>query len=94
MITDNGINIQNIYYMLAYAFSVLKQDGYEKLASEEFDHTADLLSAILSKGISIQVKRGLGKEYIPVTEPLSTLRGKIDIAQSIKGQTIVVTPKS
>ncbi len=86
MITDKGIKIQNIYYMLAYAFSILKNDGYEKLASEDFENTADLLSAILAKGIALQVKRGLGKEYIPVTEPLSTLRGKIDIAQSIKGQ--------
>ena len=73
--------------MLTYAFSVLKNDGYEKLANEDFENTADLLSAILAKGIAIQVKRGLGKEYIPITEPLSTLRGKIDIAQSIKSQT-------
>ncbi len=89
MITDKGIKIQNIYYMLAYAFSILKNDGYEKLASEDFENTADLLSAILAKGIALQVKRGLGKEYIPITEPLSTLCGKIDIAQSIKGQTML-----
>ncbi len=89
MITENGIRIQNIYYMLAYAFSVLKNNGYDKLASEEFENTADLLSAILSKGIAIQVKRGLGKEYIPTTESLSTLRGKIDISESIKGQTML-----
>ena len=89
MITDNGIKIKNIYHMLSYAFSVLKNDGYEKLASEDFENTADLLSAILAKGIAIQVKRGLGKEYISATEPLSTLRGKIDVAQSIKGQTML-----
>ncbi len=89
MITENGINIHNIYYMLAYAFSVLKQNGYDKLAGEKFKNTADLLSSILSKGIAIQLKRGLGKEYIPITEPLSTLRGKIDISQSIKGQTML-----
>ena len=89
MITENGIRIQNIYYMLAYAFSVLKNDGYKKLASEDFENTADLLSTILAKGIAIQVKRGLGKEYIPITEPLSTLHGKIDISQSIKGQTML-----
>jgi len=86
---DKGIKIQNIYYMLAYAFQVLKNDAYEKLGSEDFENTADLLSAILAKGISIQVKRGLGKEYIPLSEPLTTLRGKIDIAQSIKGQTMI-----
>lgn len=89
MIVDKGIKIQNIYYMLAYAFQVLKNEGYEKLGCEDFENTADLLSAILAKGISIQVKRGLGKEYIPLSEPLATLRGKIDIAQSIKEQSII-----
>lgn len=89
MIMDHGIKIQNIYYMLAYAFQVLEENGFDKIANEEFENTADLLAAILAKGISIQIKRGLGKEYISLTEPLSTLRGKIDISGSIKGQTML-----
>ncbi len=89
MIIDKGIKIQNIYYMLTYAFSHLKSDGYEQLASEDFENTADLLSAILAKGIALEIKRGLGKEYLSVNDSLSTLRGKIDITQSIKGQTIL-----
>ena len=56
------IPIKNVYYMLTYAFKVLKGQGYQKLATEEFHHTADLMSAILAKGIAIQLKRGLGKE--------------------------------
>lgn len=47
------------------------------------------MAAILAKGIAVQIKRGLGKEYIPQTEPLSALRGKIDIAESIKTQTML-----
>jgi 5-methylcytosine-specific restriction enzyme subunit McrC len=47
------------------------------------------MAAILAKGIAIQIKRGLGKEYIPQTEPLSALRGKIDMAESIKTQTML-----
>ena len=47
------------------------------------------MAAILAKGITVQIKRGLGKEYIPQTEALSALRGKIDIAESIKTQTIL-----
>lgn len=83
------IRIQNIYYMLSYAFQVLKEQGYTKCSSEEFENTADLLSAILAKGISVQIKRGLGKEYISVAEPLYSLRGKIDISESIKTQVIM-----
>ncbi len=82
------IRIQNIYYMLAYAFQILNEQGYKSVATEEFENTADLCAAILIKGISMQIKRGLGKEYIPQTEPLPSLRGKIDVSETIKTQSI------
>lgn len=83
------IKIQNIYYMLAYAYQVLNEQGYKNIVTESFENTADLCSAILAKGLSSQIKRGLGKEYIPRTEALSSLRGKIDISDSIKSQTLM-----
>lgn len=82
------IRIQNIYYMLAYAFQVLNEQGYKNIATEEFDNTAELCAAILARGISMQIKRGLGKEYIPRTEALSALRGKIDISETVKTQAL------
>lgn len=83
------IPIQNVYYMLSYAFQVLNEQGYKNIATEQFNNTAELMAAILAKCIAVQIKRGLGKEYIPQTEPLSALRGKIDIAESIKTQTML-----
>ncbi|MFG6378239.1 MAG: 5-methylcytosine-specific restriction endonuclease system specificity protein McrC [Lachnospiraceae bacterium] len=83
------IPIQNVYYMLSYAFQVLNEQGYKNIATKQFNNTAELIAAILAKGIAVQIKRGLGKEYIPQTEPLSALRGKIDIAESIKTQTML-----
>ncbi len=74
--------------MLAYAFQVLNEQGYRNIATEDFDNTAELCAAILIRGTSIQIKRGLGKEYIPQTEALSSLRGKIDITESIKTQAL------
>lgn len=83
------IPVQNIYYMLAYAFQVLNENGYKDIATEQFDNVGELCAAILVKGVSIQLKRGLGKEYIPQTESLSSLRGKIDIAESVKTQSML-----
>ena len=82
------IRIQNIYYMLAYAFQVLNEHGYKSIATEDFDNTAELCAAILTRGIKIQIKRGLGKEYMSRTESLASLRGKIDITESIKTQAL------
>lgn len=83
------ICIQNIYYMLAYAFQILSQQSYASCATETFENTADLLSAILVKGIETQIKRGLGRTYTEEIQPLSGLRGKISIAESIKQQTLI-----
>lgn len=83
------IRIKNIYYMLSYAFQILNGQGYKMIQTEEFENAAELCSAILIKGVSAQIKRGLGKEYILQTESLSTVRGKIDISSSIKEQTII-----
>lgn len=88
MAETSRIRIQNIYYMLAYAFQVLHEEGYKSVALEEFEHTLDLLSAILAKGIANQVKRGLGREYIPHTDALSSPRGKISISSSITEQSL------
>lgn len=83
------IRIKNIYYMLSYAFRVLNEQGYKQIKTEEFDNVAELCAEILIKGVSYQIKRGLGKEYILHTEDLTTVRGKIDISASIKGQTVM-----
>ncbi|AOZ72144.1 5-methylcytosine-specific restriction endonuclease system specificity protein McrC [Boudabousia tangfeifanii] len=80
------IPTRNIYYMLAYAFTVLREDKYREVATEDFDHSADLLAAILERGISSQVKRGLGRDYLDRTDQLSSLRGKIEVSESVKTQ--------
>lgn len=84
MIEDKGILIQNIYYMLSYAFKELKSDGYSEISKEKFHNVHNLLAVILTKGVSKQIKRGLHKEYISVSENLSSLRGKINIYNSVK----------
>lgn len=75
--------------MLSYAFQVLNEQGYKQVATEEYENVAEMCAAILIKGVSLQIKRGLGKEYVLKTETLSFLRGKIDISASVKGQSML-----
>ena len=83
------IPIRNIYYMLSYAFQVLREQGYKSIETEQFDNVAELCAAILSRGVSLQLKRGLGREYIENTEPLSSVRGRINISESIKTRSLM-----
>ena len=86
MTKENGILIKNIYYMLTYAFQVLRQNQYEQLAIEQFEHIHDLFAAILAKGISGQLKQGLYKEYKVQEEQVTIMRGKIDITETIRNR--------
>ena len=84
MIKDKKILINNIYHMLSYAFQTLKQENYKDVSIEPFDEMYDLFAAILSKGISFQLKHGLYKEYINYQEDLAVISGKINISETLK----------
>ncbi len=81
---NNTVLIKNIYYMLSYAFHILKESNFEDITIEEFDNVQNLFAAILSKGIGQQLKQGLYHEYQNITEDIPTLRGKIDMPGTIK----------
>lgn len=78
------IKITNVYWMMAYALNYFDESDIKKVKSEKFDNVYDLLCVLLSNGINKQIKRGLHKEYIPTTESLSSLKGKIEINESIR----------
>lgn len=73
--------------MLAYAYQTLNEAEFRSVQAEEFENIHDLLSAILIRGVSQQIKRGLQRDYLGQTEALSSLRGKIDISESVRQQT-------
>ena len=86
MTEDKGILIRNIYYMLTYAFQELKNNNYEEIEGENFDEIYDLFAEILAKGISFQLKKGLYKQYVDVTDSLLTVRGKINMNKTIQNR--------
>lgn len=74
-----NISIENIYWMLAYAFRCINEKSASKMSDEKFENIYDLFSVMMFIELNKQVKRGLNKEYIPVSENTSTIRGKIVI---------------
>lgn len=81
------IPIKNIYYMLCYAWNVLEQSDNIILGSEKFDNIYNLFARIYISGTSSLIKRGFNRYYIQENEAVLTLKGKINIAESIKEQT-------
>ena len=83
MTTDKGILIRNIYYMLAYAFQELRQNNYVEIEGEAFDEIHDLFAEILIRGIAFQLKQGLHKEYVERQETMPSIKGKIEMSETM-----------
>ena len=77
------IPIRNIYYMLSYAFSELRGTDYRYMDVENLDTMKDLCACILTRAVSLQLKRGLIREYVTEEDELMSPKGKIDITASI-----------
>ena len=69
--------------MLSYAFEYLNFKQYEDVATEEFDNIYELFSRILITALNRQIKQGLYRDYIEIYETTSSIRGKINITESI-----------
>ena len=88
---NKDYRINNIYYMLAYAFRFDKLIEKNKFLGsfEEFENVYDLLSFMLFTFINKMIKRGFYKDYKLTTEITSVARGKINFGQSIKENTLI-----
>ena len=70
--------------MLAYAFTNLKFDDIKNISAEKFENIYNLFAAILSESIGKLLKQGIYREYINHSENLSTVRGKINLSNTIQ----------
>lgn len=84
MTVDKGIVIKNIFYMLSYAFQDLRKNTYEKVATEDFDNIDDLFAEIVAKGVAQQLKQGLHRSYVERQDAIPTLRGKLNLPETIR----------
>ncbi len=90
---NDDYRIYNVYYMLAYAFDDSKMNNIEesKINAEKFKNIYDLFAFMLSNITGRLIKRGLFKNYINEVDELNTIRGKINLTESIKKNTIINT---
>lgn len=86
MTKSNSIYIQNIFYMLSYAFKVLKDDYYKRFGEEPFENIHELMLAILTKGMNRQIKRGIFKKYRIEYEESPSFKSKLLINNSLRLQ--------
>src|SRR5678815_2358182 len=73
------IPIQNVYYLLCYAWDRLEQGNLVDVSKIPSTELVDLFATVLMKGIEHLLRRGIGVGYSPQEDEVRGLRGRIDI---------------
>jgi 5-methylcytosine-specific restriction enzyme subunit McrC len=78
------IPIQNIYYLLSYAWNKLEEREVVSVKPLECKSAVDLFAKVLSNGMNYVFRRGLDRGYISHHEQIGKLRGRIDFSTTLK----------
>ena len=78
------IPIQNIYYLLCYAWDKLEERDTVAVQAMEGNQVVNLLTRVLIAGMNHLFKRGVDRGYIEFEEESKRIRGKIDFSVTIK----------
>lgn len=79
------IPIQNLYFLLVYAWDVLDEAGAADVGASNVRTPEDLFAKILRNGIRHLLKRGgLDRSYTGETSDIPGIRGKLEISATIK----------
>lgn len=86
--SHSKVLVGNVHIMMAYAFRSLSRIGDAPLATTEFEHIHDLLADIVARETTQQVKRGLDHNYLERASELVTVRGRVDLQESIRTRSV------
>ncbi len=78
------IRVQNVYYMLALIYKKLNEKEIKKYDQEEFENLYDLFAELIINLVQKQIKKGLNHDYQSFNDELALVKGKINLAETIK----------
>lgn len=78
------IPIENIYYLLCYAWKKLDEKDRVAVSAENFKEMLDLLAKVLINSTRILLKRGIDRSYINLTGEFAGIKGKFELTATLK----------
>lgn len=78
------IPIRNLFYLLSYVWDVDWEMEWTSIDADKSGDALNLLTRILATSTDRIIRRGLDRGYKEVSEELYGVRGRIDIANTIK----------
>ena len=77
------IPIQNIYYLLVYAWDHLAEGELVNVTGIDSTELVDLYAAVLLSGLRHLLRRGLDRSYLPVEAEIAGIRGRVQMAVTV-----------
>ncbi len=85
--TEYGIPIQNLWYMLLYAWNETPATSPATLDDIENAPSLDgLLAAVLARLMQNRLRIGLGRNYLQEEQAIKGIRGRLQFTESLKRQ--------
>jgi 5-methylcytosine-specific restriction enzyme subunit McrC len=78
------IPIQNIYYLLCYAWNKLDEKNRIAVNVDDKTELLDLFAKVLINSTKILFKRGVDRNYVSYTSEISGIKGKLELTQTLK----------
>ena len=78
------IPIQNLYFMLCYAWDVLPEKGLAYVGHEDNLDILNLFAMVMTRGFFLLRKRGLYRGYVEISNDTRQIRGKIGFQESLQ----------
>ena len=77
------IPIENLYYLLCYAWDVTDQLNKVKVDGEHSHSLENLLASVLTNACERLLRRGLVQEYLFREQEVDGIRGKLNLAETL-----------
>lgn len=84
MSSKSLIPIENIYYLYCYAWNKFEETNKVPVAGEKCSDLPNLLARVLLWAIQRLLRRGLDQSYKTHIEEISTVRGRINLINSMR----------
>ena len=79
---SKDIPIENLYYLLCYAFDKLPDNAITKVDAENCPDSQNLLALALARGVKNLQRRGLERQYKERKEETARLQGRVLLHES------------
>ena len=83
------IPVRNVYYMLCYAWGHAQYRELVAVGATPAATLPELLAVVLTRGVSTLLRRGVDRGYVGRREEEPRIRGKLDVATTVKALSLL-----